>query len=115
LCSGDIIWRQLLEKGPDGSIELIHPTKSKIITVSGVDIIKVRGWDVNYGYLHYEWSTEASNVLYWFVFNEFLHNVYLSNNVITVDSYYLETGIKRKATYTFPGHWFSGSNRYKLR
>lgn len=109
---GDIVWRQILEKGSDGSIELIHPTKSKIITVSGVDVVKIRGWDVNDGYLHFEWSIETSNVLYWFVFNGLLHNVYLSNNLIAVDTYYLETGVKGKATYTFPAHWFSGSDRY---
>lgn len=109
---GDIIWRQILEKGPDGSIELIHPTKSKIITVSGIDVIKVRGWDVKDGYLHFEWSKETNNVLYWFVFNGFLHNVYLSNDLIVVDTYYLETGVKGKTSYTFPANWFSGSNRY---
>jgi len=109
---GDIIWRQILEKGPDGSIELIHPTKSKIITVSGIGIVKVRGWDVKDGYLHFEWSTENSNVLYWFVFNGLLHTVYLSKDVITVDSYYLETGLKGKTIYNFPAYWFTGSNRY---
>lgn len=101
-----------MEKGPEGSVELIHPTKSKIITVSGVDIVKVRGWDVKDGYLHFEWSTETNNVLYLFVFNGLLHNVYSSNNLIAVDTYHLETGVKGKATYTFPAHWFSGSDRY---
>ncbi|KAL4149129.1 hypothetical protein QTP88_003140 [Uroleucon formosanum] len=112
--TGDIIWRQILEKGPEGSVELIHPTKSRIITVSGVDVIKVRGWDVKDGYLHFEWSTETSNVLYLFVFNGLLHNVYSSNNLIAVDTYHLETGVKGKATYTFPSHWFSGSDRCAL-
>lgn len=101
-----------MEKGPDGSIELLHPTKSKIITVCGFDVIKVRGWDVNDGYLHFEWSMETSNVLYWFVSNGFLYNVHLSNNLIAVDTYYLESGIKGKDTYTFPAHLYSGSDRY---
>ncbi|XP_025197839.1 ER membrane protein complex subunit 1 isoform X2 [Melanaphis sacchari] len=112
--TGDIIWRQILEKGPEGSVELIHPTKSKIITVSGIDVIKVRGWDVKDGYLHFEWSTETSNVLYLFVFNGLLHNVYSSNNLIAVDTYHLETGVKGKATYTFPAYWFSGFDRCAL-
>jgi hypothetical protein len=101
-----------LEKGSDGSIGLIHPTKSKIITVNGNDVVKVRGWDVNDGYLHFEWSTETNNVLYWFVFNGLLHNVYNSNNSISIDTYYLETGVKGKATYTFPLDWFTGFDRY---
>lgn len=101
-----------MEKGPDGNIELIHPTKSKIITVSGIDVVKVRGWDVNDGYLHFEWSAESNNAVYWFVFNGLLHCVYTSNDLISVDTYYLETGTKAKATYSFPGHWFSGFNRY---
>jgi len=101
-----------LEKGPDGIVELIHPTKSKIITVSGVGVVKVRGWDIKDGYLHFEWSIETSNVLYWFVFNGLLHNVYSSKDVIIVDTYNLETGFKGKITYTFPAHWFTGSNRY---
>lgn len=109
---GDIIWRQILEKGPDGSIGLLYPIKSKIITVSGVTVVKVRGWDINDGHLHFEWSTETSNDLYWFVFNGLLHNTYLSKNLIVVDTYHLETGIKGKVTYTFPAYWFSDFNRY---
>jgi len=112
--TGDVIWRQILEKEPDGSIELIHPTKSKIITVNGIGVVKVRGWDVKDGYLHFEWSMETSNVLYWFVFNGLLHNVYSSKDVIAVDTYYLETGLKGKTTSTFPAHWFTGSNRCAL-
>ncbi|VVC41234.1 Hypothetical protein CINCED_3A015652 [Cinara cedri] len=112
--TGDIIWRQILEKGSDGSIELIHPTKSKIITLSGINIVKIRGWDVNDGYLHFEWSLETTNVLYWFVFNGLLHNVYSSNGLIVVDTYYIETGVKGKATYTFPAHWFNGFDRCAL-
>lgn len=90
----------------------MHSTKSKIIVVSGLDVIKVRGWDAKDGYLHFEWSAETSNVLYWFVFNGLLHNVYSSNNLIVVDTYHLETGIKGKTAYTFPALWFSGSQRY---
>lgn len=101
-----------MEKGPDGCIELMHSTKSKIITLSGINVIKIRGWDVNHGYLHFEWSLETTNVLYWFVFNGLLHNVYLSNDLITVDTYYLETGVKGKTTYSFPKHWFNGFDRY---
>lgn len=114
ICLGDIFWRQILEKGPEGSIQLLHQTKTKIITVSGIDVVKVRGWDVIDGYLHFEWSIETYDVLYWFVFNGLLHNVYFSNNLIAVDTYHLETGVKGKATYTFPIHWYSGSDRYRI-
>ncbi|XP_050532938.1 ER membrane protein complex subunit 1 isoform X2 [Daktulosphaira vitifoliae] len=112
--TGDIVWRQILEKGPDGNIQLLHPTKSKIITVSGTNIIKVRGWDVKDGHLNLEWSIEAENVLYWFVFNGLLHKVYTSDNIISVDTYYLETGTKGKSTYTYPVHWFTGYDRCAL-
>lgn len=108
------MWRQILEKGPIGNVLLIHPTKSKIITVSGANVIKVRAWDVNNGHLHYEWSIEVENVLYWFVFNGLLHKVYKSDNTIAVDTYYLETGTKGKSTYSYPVHGFIESNKYNI-
>ncbi|XP_050436738.1 ER membrane protein complex subunit 1 isoform X2 [Adelges cooleyi] len=109
--TGDIVWRQILEKGSDGDVQLIHPTKSKIVTVTGTNVIKVRGWDVKNGYLNFEWSAEVNDVLYWFVYNGLLHKVYTSDNLIAVDTYYLETGTKGKATFTFPAHTFTGYDR----
>lgn len=90
----------------------MHSTKSKIITLSGEDIVKIRGWDVNDGYLHFEWSLETTNILYWFVFDGLLHNVYPSNGKVIVDTYYLETGVKGKATYTYSAQKFNNLNRY---
>lgn len=51
--SGEIIWRQILEKGSTGVIQLMH-VDNEIITVTGVGPYLVRAWNPNFGYLHQE-------------------------------------------------------------
>ncbi|XP_053696909.1 ER membrane protein complex subunit 1 [Sabethes cyaneus] len=69
--TGEILWRQVLEKGSRGDIKLLHvPAQgfeiqstgnrfsraSDIITVSGVSPTLIRGWNPNTGALEWEWS-----------------------------------------------------------
>lgn len=56
--SGDIVWRQILEKAPTGTIQLMH-VDSEIVTVTGVGPFLLRSWNPNFGYLHQERLIQA--------------------------------------------------------
>ncbi|KAK7866597.1 hypothetical protein R5R35_010431 [Gryllus longicercus] len=56
LKSGNIIWRQVLEKKEQGTIHFMNITSEAVITVSGTNPVNVRGWDLNGGFLLWDWS-----------------------------------------------------------
>lgn len=54
LKSGDILWRQILEQGKEGTIQLLY-VDNEIVTVSGTRSPVVRGWDLENGHALFEW------------------------------------------------------------
>lgn len=54
LSSGSIVWRQVLEKGSQGSILFFHSSATNIVTVSQNSLVRV--WNSNDGTLSTEWT-----------------------------------------------------------
>jgi len=53
--TGEILWRQILERDAQGVVQLMH-VDVEMVTVTGSSPYKVRGWNTNNGNLLYEWS-----------------------------------------------------------
>uniref|UniRef100_A0A1B6KS38 ER membrane protein complex subunit 1 n=1 Tax=Graphocephala atropunctata TaxID=36148 RepID=A0A1B6KS38_9HEMI len=53
--TGEILWRQILEKGDPGAVQLMH-VDVEMVTVTGSGPYTVRGWNINLGNMLYEWS-----------------------------------------------------------
>lgn len=99
LKSGDIAWRQVLERGAQGQLQLMA-VDSEVVTVSGTGPFVVRGWNPSAGYLHYEWliqsEKERSKVL-WAYNQGRLYQVSLnegSPGVAEVVTYNVRSGTK---------------------
>lgn len=112
--TGAIVWRQVLERGDRGTIKYLHlindesiNTKSvrlnhkrdddgSLITVTGTNLILVRGWNVRTGNLVWEWtSTPKSSVdSHWFYENSILYEVVPSWETSTAEvfEYNAKTG-----------------------
>ncbi|XP_052901465.1 ER membrane protein complex subunit 1 [Anopheles moucheti] len=93
--TGDILWRQVLENGPRGTIKLLHVTSPSatgarlnrgstgydVITVTGSNPALVRGWNSNLGTLEWEWSLlpsvaeESASAAIWFEHDGLLYHV----------------------------------------
>lgn len=117
--TGDIIWRQVFEKSPRGSIKLLHvpvnnaahpATVSRnskhfdILTVSGISPALIRGWNSNTGALEWEWSllpnsaTKAEDAM-WFIRQGVLYHVVPSwESHIEVTEYVAASGQQVKQT-----------------
>lgn len=60
LCLTDeILWRQILERGDQGSVQLLH-VDVEMVSVTGSGPYTVRGWNTNSGSLLYEWSIASA-------------------------------------------------------
>uniref|UniRef100_A0A1B6IMR1 EMC1 first beta-propeller domain-containing protein n=1 Tax=Homalodisca liturata TaxID=320908 RepID=A0A1B6IMR1_9HEMI len=53
--TGEILWRQILEKNSHGTVQLMH-VDVEMVTVTGSGPYTVRGWNINLGNMLYEWS-----------------------------------------------------------
>uniref|UniRef100_A0A182YG21 DNA-directed RNA polymerase subunit beta n=1 Tax=Anopheles stephensi TaxID=30069 RepID=A0A182YG21_ANOST len=94
--TGDIIWRQVLENGPRGTVKLLHVTTPSstgarlnrgvnsgydVITVTGSNPALIRGWNSNLGTLEWEWSLtptvaeESAAEAVWFEHDGLLYHV----------------------------------------
>ncbi|XP_055615709.1 ER membrane protein complex subunit 1 isoform X2 [Toxorhynchites rutilus septentrionalis] len=117
--SGELIWRQVLEKGPRGDIKLLHipsqgngiqPTGSRynrafdIITVTGDNPALVRGWNSNSGVLEWEWSLysvspERIDSALWFIHEGTLYHVVpVWQSHLELTGYVATSGQQTKAT-----------------
>lgn len=65
LSIGEIKWRNVLEKGNRGVINLLYIVNNVIFVVSGSDVVIIRGWNAKHGYLTHQWSLQQNEyVLY---------------------------------------------------
>ncbi|XP_049962865.1 ER membrane protein complex subunit 1 isoform X2 [Schistocerca serialis cubense] len=99
--SGQILWRQVLEKGGQGDIHFLGVDGSAVVTVSGDKVLTLRGWDQNAGYLLWEWplplqlSLDRLKVSKWFVNSGNLYHVEPeAQKQVTVTVFKLVTGAK---------------------
>ncbi|EAT44875.1 AAEL003785-PA [Aedes aegypti] len=119
--SGDILWRQVLEKSPRGDIKLLHvPNPGNgvqasgrssnrafdVVTVTGASPAMVRGWNSNTGSLEWEWSLlpsapEKAEHAFWFVAEGSLYHVVpVWGSHIELTEYMVSTGQQAKPTTT---------------
>ncbi|XP_058118771.1 ER membrane protein complex subunit 1 [Anopheles coustani] len=95
--TGELLWRQVLESGPRGTVKLLHVTNPSstgarvgrgtaalgydVVTVTGSNPALVRGWNSNTGTLGWEWSLlpalpeEAALAAVWFEHDGLLYHV----------------------------------------
>lgn len=114
--TGAIVWRQVLEKSERGEIKLLHLLNDEatnansvrlnnrdedagLITVSGTNVVLVRGWNVHSGNLAWEWSvTPTTNPPnsepYWFYEQSYLYSVVpnWSGSHVVLTAYNAKTG-----------------------
>lgn len=107
LSSGSIVWRQVLEKGPQGSIVYFHSSASSIITVSQNSVVRV--WSVD-GVLLTEWLFPHSlkNILFLVEGGNF-YSIELSpsTHTIVVDTYKLASGSMNDVVKKISAPWLS--------
>lgn len=119
--TGEIIWRQVLEKSPRGDIKLMYVPKQRnglqstgnrqnrafdVITVTGASPALVRGWNSNTGTLEWEWSLiptsveKADNALWFMNGGNLYHVVPVWGSHIEVTGYISTSGEQLKPTTT---------------
>lgn len=108
--TGELTWRQVLEKGPQGEIKFMH-ADSEVITVSGNGPFIVRGWNLANGYSHFEWNSfndadEPHENVLWTYHHGKLYKVVMldSQQVARIISYNVRSGGQLAAyTVNIPG------------
>uniref|UniRef100_A0A182S855 EMC1 first beta-propeller domain-containing protein n=1 Tax=Anopheles maculatus TaxID=74869 RepID=A0A182S855_9DIPT len=120
--TGDILWRQVLENGPRGTVKLLHVTTPSstgarlnrggnsgydVITVTGSNPALVRGWNSNLGTLEWEWSLlptvaeESASVALWFEHDGLLYHVVpVWGSHLEVTPYQAVSGQQARSTTT---------------
>ncbi|XP_059616170.1 ER membrane protein complex subunit 1 isoform X2 [Phlebotomus argentipes] len=107
--TGDIVWRQVLERSPRGDIKHAAlymdtqsaPPQSTLLTVTGHSPALIRGWNPTEGLMMWEWSltshySEHKEDL-WFTENLMLYHVIpFWESHIEVTQYYAATGQQMK-------------------
>lgn len=103
--SGAIVWRQVLERGDRGTIKYLHliddettnvnsvrlnnkrDDDGSLITVTGTNLILVRGWNVRTGNLAWEWTIIPKNPVdsHWFYEKSTLFQVVVSWETSTAE------------------------------
>lgn len=116
--SGDILWRQTLEKSPRGDIKLLYVNSnqksvsmhnsnnagSDIITVSGYNPALVRNWNGNSGNIQSEWfltpiAPEKAEKSFWFYYENYIYQVIpVWGSHLEVTAYHPFTGQQKKTT-----------------
>lgn len=115
LKSGQVLWRQVLERAQQGQIQYMH-VDSEVISVSGNNPWLVRTWDPATGRLLWEWSlafaTQANRV-HWFVSDVKLYQVSPAlDSHIEVTSYNVHTGQNKGTTTKISAPWITDLQRY---
>ncbi|XP_030246797.1 ER membrane protein complex subunit 1 isoform X2 [Drosophila navojoa] len=129
--TGEIIWRQVLEKKPRGDIKLLQvsgfaddssdtaaaPMGSHLgfdmMTVQGHAPALVRGWNTNIGTIEWEWSimplnTERAQDAVWFYSNSILYHVVPAwRSHIEVTSYFATSGHTTGSTSKIMAAWIN--------
>ncbi|KAK6629962.1 hypothetical protein RUM43_003783 [Polyplax serrata] len=105
LKTGDIIWRQILESDDNGTIKLLSIDK-EILTISGTNSPLVRGWDMEHGYLLWEWGLNPySELTNWIFLRQKLIQIdFNASSHLTATMYQISTGKKVK-TQIIPATW----------
>ncbi|XP_004529245.1 ER membrane protein complex subunit 1 isoform X1 [Ceratitis capitata] len=135
--TGNILWRQVLENPPRGSLKLMQvgiasvnineadstaaaSTNSKhgfdMLTVQGHAPALIRGWNVASGNLDWEWSlmphqTDHAESSIWFYKNGLLYHVIpFWHSHIEVTPYFATTGRPTETTGKITAGWISAGN-----
>lgn len=129
--TGDIIWRQIFEKSPRGTIQLLHVSNdrknvivansnsasSDVLTVSGCNPSIVRSWNSNTGNLITEWtltpnSPEKAEEGFWFYNSNYLYHVIpVWESHLEITGYHPSTGQQKMATTSkIIADWISKEN-----
>lgn len=105
LKTGDIIWRQTLESDENGNIKFLSVDK-EILTVSGVNSPLVRGWELEHGYLMWEWGVTPHNEFTgWMNIKQKLIQIdFHCSSHLTATSYHMSTG-KKVNSQIIPATW----------
>lgn len=94
LKSGDIVWRQILERGIDGRITYMH-VDNEIITISGSRTPIVRGWELENGHALFEWTVGpifAQNYAKFLAIDDSLVLLQFPHGELTAQWFNLRTG-----------------------
>ncbi|XP_054268217.1 ER membrane protein complex subunit 1 isoform X2 [Macrosteles quadrilineatus] len=100
--TGEIVWRQILERDDNGKVQLLH-VDGEMVTVTGSGPFTVRGWNANSGSLLYEWSitTASGPSIRWSIYRGKLYLVNIVDSQVEVSAYNLRTGGEPNS-YTIP-------------
>lgn len=118
--SGQILWRQVLERAQNGKIQFLN-VDSEVVTVSGSNPWLVRTWDPTTGRLLWEWSLSLMNPLrakgvHWFLSDgQLVQVVSAEGSVIEVTSYNVYTGQNKGGTTRISAPWITDFSRYKYK
>lgn len=108
LKTGQIIWRQILEDPQKENMVHLH-VDQEIVTVSGgKNSWHVRGWDINNGFLLFEYMVQAeeNSRVFWMVKGDTLYQLAaVIGSHVDVASYVLQTGSASGQKRRIPSPW----------
>ncbi|XP_037947032.1 ER membrane protein complex subunit 1 isoform X2 [Teleopsis dalmanni] len=129
--TGEILWRQVLEKLPRGSLKLLQVTAASgdssntaaaransnhgfdMLTVQGHAPAIVRGWNANSAHLEWEWSLmplqpDRAETAYWFYQKALLYHVVpVWNSHLEVTQYFATSGHPTGTTNKISAAWIT--------
>ncbi|XP_013108994.2 ER membrane protein complex subunit 1 isoform X2 [Stomoxys calcitrans] len=129
--SGEVLWRQVFETGPRGSIKLMQLSSASsgadataaarpgsahgfdLLTVQGHAPALIRGWNANTGNLEWEWSlmplqTEKALSSMWFYQNAMIYHVLpVWKSHLEVTPYFATSGQATGNTAKITAPWIS--------
>ncbi|XP_065213110.1 ER membrane protein complex subunit 1 isoform X2 [Planococcus citri] len=99
LKTGEIKWRNVLEKGSRGVINLLHHVNNAVFAVSGSDVVIVRIWNAKQGALMHQWSllqdeSEEPQQILWFAHEILLYRVVVKSNNVEISTFKIFNGEK---------------------
>lgn len=129
--SGEILWRQIFESGPRGTIKLMQSSTAAagadttaaarpgsthgfdLLTIQGHAPALVRGWNANTGNLEWEWSlmpiqTDKAVSSMWFYRNAMIYHILpVWKSHLEVTPYFATTGQATGNTAKITAPWIS--------
>lgn len=114
LKNGQIVWRHVLENGH--KLDLLNLDK-EVVTISGDgNMFYVRGWDINYGIMNFEWTVYVDKPFSkWLLNNDkLIHIVPVLNSHLEVTTYQYNTGHNNGATSKIAANWITNLNKCAL-
>lgn len=112
LKSGQILWRQVLEKAQQGQIQYLNVDED-VVTVSGNSPWLVRTWDPSNGRILSEWSFALATPvrdrkIMWFVSEETLIQVVVSETLhYEISRYHVRSGFNNGTTQKVAAPWIT--------